>query len=73
MFAIYCAAAGSLSDDESRAILGCPRKDALRRFQPGCQRALVSCRFLQTDDRDCLTAYFLYLVSLTMISSLEGH
>ncbi|KAH6666543.1 hypothetical protein F5X68DRAFT_265660 [Plectosphaerella plurivora] len=68
MFAIYCTAACTLTDDEGLAILGVPRKDALRRFQKGCQRALVKCRFLQTDDRNCLTAFFLYLCSLRPVT-----
>lgn len=62
MFSIYCIATCTLSDEACEATLGAPKKEMLGRFQMGCQRSLLNCRFLRTSDRDCLTAFFLYLV-----------
>lgn len=65
MFSIYCMALQSLPvDDECQAMFGSPKKDLLTRFQFGCQQALLNSGFLQSSDRDCLTALYLYLVSL---------
>lgn len=63
LFGIYCMATSSLTEEECLSILAMPKMDALTRFQRGCQQSLLSCRFLQTVDRECLTAYLLYLVS----------
>ena len=65
MFSIYCTAVLSLDDEECRSILGSPREELSVRYQSGCQQALLKCGFMRTDDRDCLTAFFLYLVSET--------
>lgn len=64
MFSIYCVAILSLTEEECRTILGLSREDLLARYQSGCQRALWSCGFLRTNERECLTALYLYLVSL---------
>lgn len=63
LFSIYCMAV-SLIEDDCQAIFGSSKEDLLTRFQFGCQQALLNCGFLRTNDRDCLTALFLYLVSL---------
>jgi hypothetical protein len=54
----------SLVVDDCQAIFGSSKEDLLRRFQFGCQQALLNCGFLRSGDRDCLTALYLYLVSL---------
>ena len=64
MFSIYCISILSLSEDECRTMFGVPREDLLPKYQFGCQQALLSCGFLRSSDRDCLTALYLYLVSL---------
>ncbi|KAI0474897.1 hypothetical protein GGR56DRAFT_485552 [Xylariaceae sp. FL0804] len=64
MFGVYCIAVTSLADDKCQAIFASPRQDLLARFQFGCQQALQNARFLRTSERDVLTAFFLYLMSL---------
>ncbi|KAK5659838.1 hypothetical protein OQA88_13301 [Cercophora sp. LCS_1] len=64
VFAIYCIAVNSLSPDDCRAAFGSSKDDLLSSYRFGCQQALTNARFLQTRDRDCLTALFLYLVSI---------
>jgi hypothetical protein len=64
MFSIYCMAVHSLSEEECLAKLG-QQKDVLSAtYQLGCRQALVEADYLQSQDRDCLTALYLYLVSL---------
>ena len=63
MFSIYCVSVLSLVDDECRALFGTSREDLLTSHQFGCQQALLNCRFLRSDDRVCLTALYLFLVS----------
>ena len=64
IFSIYCMAIHSLSEEESLAKLG-QQKDVLSAtYQLGCRQALVEADYLQSQERDCLTALFLYLVSL---------
>lgn len=63
LFAIYSAAIQSLSTHECENFFALPKDDLLTRYQFGCQQALLNCRFLRTDNRDCLTALFLLLVS----------
>ncbi|MCJ1390849.1 hypothetical protein MMC18_003710 [Xylographa bjoerkii] len=64
MFSIYCLSILSLGDDECRTMFGSPRERLLTRFRFGCQQALLNCGFLRSDDRDCLTALYLYLMSV---------
>ncbi|CZR58747.1 related to C6 transcription factor [Phialocephala subalpina] len=64
LFGIYCVAILSLDVDDCQVIFASSREDLLRRFQFGCQQALLNCRFLRSTDRDCLTALYLYLVSV---------
>ena len=63
MFAIYCVATASLTDEESQALFGSSRWDLLRGYQFGCQQALLSCGVVRSASRDSLTALYLYLVS----------
>ena len=63
MFSIYCTAILSLAADDVQATFGLLKEDLLSRCQFGCRQALLNCGFLRCDDRDCLTALYLYLVS----------
>lgn len=63
MFGIYCVSMLTLSDADSVTLFGSKCGDLLRKFQLGCRQALLRCEILRTDDRDVLTAFFLYLVS----------
>lgn len=65
MFSIYCAAILSLAEEECRNLFGSVRDELLRRYQLGCQQALLRCGVLRTSDRECLTALYLYLVSVS--------
>lgn len=65
MFSIYCVSTLSLSDNECRVIFSSAREDLLARYRFGCQQALLNCEVFKTEDRDCLTALLLYLVSLS--------
>ncbi|KAK6005020.1 hypothetical protein QM012_007799 [Aureobasidium pullulans] len=64
MFGVYCVAIMSLTDIECLDMFGSERDGLLQRYRFGCQQALLKCGFLQSDDRDCLTALFLYLVAV---------
>jgi hypothetical protein len=65
MFSIYCMSIASMTEDDCHAAFGSSKVDLLTRYQFGCQQALLNCGFLRCDDSDCLTALFLYLVSLS--------
>ena len=67
MFSIYCMSILSVTVEECSAAFDSSREDLLVRYQFGCQQALLNCRFLQSSDSDCLTALFLYLVSLASL------
>lgn len=62
MFSIYCAAIITLSEDDCRTTLGESKTKLLRKYQDACHQALINCGFLRSRERDCLTAFFLYLV-----------
>jgi hypothetical protein len=64
LFGIYFISIFSLAVEDCQAMFGSSREDLLTRYQFGCQQALLNCGFLRTSDRDCLTALYLYLVSL---------
>ncbi|KAE8378485.1 hypothetical protein BDV26DRAFT_261519 [Aspergillus bertholletiae] len=64
MFSIYCVSVLSLSEDECRAISTTPRENLLRTFQFACQQALLRCGILRTSSVECLTALYLYLISV---------
>jgi hypothetical protein len=67
MFGIYCVAVMSLTEAGCVDMFGCERELLMQRYRFGCQQALLKCRFLQSDNRDCLTALFLYLVSWLLV------
>lgn len=64
MFSIYCMSIVSLVEEDCRAIFGVPKRDLLAKYHFGCQQALLNCEFLRSQDRECLTASYLYLVSV---------
>ena len=63
MFAIYCMAITSLTEEQCQGMFNTTKSSLLTGFQFGCQQALAKCEFLRTINRDCLTALYLYLVS----------
>lgn len=69
MFSIYCVALASLTEDQCSTLFIVQKKELLKGYCLGCQQALLKCNFLRSADRDCLTALFLYLVS--MIDSIQ--
>ncbi|KAK7931134.1 C6 transcription factor [Apiospora marii] len=75
MFSIYSMAVLSLDKDECESMFGLTKKDLTTKYQFACQQALSNASFLRCNDRDCLTAMFLYLLSVrtaTMPSSLSS-
>jgi hypothetical protein len=68
MFSIYCMAVLSLSQKECETMFKQSKGQLSTRYHFGCQQALSNCNFLRTGSRDCLTALFLYLVSIRSAS-----
>ncbi|KAK0647976.1 Transcription factor vrtR1 [Lasiodiplodia hormozganensis] len=64
MLSIYCVAVQSLDEDDCQAIFNSSKENLLTAHHFGCEQALLNCGFLRTGDRDCLTALFLYLISV---------
>ena len=64
MFSIYSTSILSLVVEDCQTMFGSSKDDLLMRYQFGCQQALLNSGFLRSSDRDCLTALYLYLVSL---------
>ncbi|KAL4974675.1 hypothetical protein BDW66DRAFT_167631 [Aspergillus desertorum] len=64
MFGIYCMAVLSLMPDDCEARLGSPRDEILSHYQRSCRQALINSGFLQSNDRECLTALLFYLMSV---------
>lgn len=62
MFSIYCTAILSLIEQSCQTMFSSSKEELLMRYQFGCQQALLNCGFLRSSDRDCLTAFYLYLV-----------
>jgi hypothetical protein len=65
MFGIYCVAITSLSPDDCSTAFGSSKEELLNLYRFACQHALTRARFLQSRDRDCLTALFFYIVSVS--------
>lgn len=63
LFSIYAVSVMSLSEDECQASFHIPRDVLLSRYQVACKQALLKCAPWRSNDRDCLTALYLYLVS----------
>ena len=70
MFGIYCTAILSLSEEDCLAMFASSKSELLAGYQLGCQQALLNCRFLRCNNRECLTALYLYLVR---VSAACGH
>lgn len=70
MFSIYCIAVFTLSETECLAYFDSSQSDLLANYRWGCQEALINSGILRTNDRDCLTAFFLYLVRFFAIRVL---
>ncbi|CZS94877.1 related to binuclear zinc cluster transcription factor that regulates the ratio between aurofusarin and rubrofusarin biosynthesis [Rhynchosporium agropyri] len=68
MFSFYCVAVLSLEDSNCVTMFGSTKEALLVGYHFGCQQALLNCQFLRTTDRECLTALFLYLVSIRPVS-----
>lgn len=64
MFSIYAIAVMSLTVDECQNIFNSPRDELLGIYQYACQQALLNCGYLRTSDRECLTAFYLFLLSI---------
>ncbi|KAI1375292.1 hypothetical protein F4677DRAFT_454930 [Hypoxylon crocopeplum] len=64
IFSIYCVAVLSLTDDECRVSFRLSRDYLLAGYQVACKQALLKCSPWRSNDRDCLTALYLYLVSV---------
>lgn len=64
LFSIYCMSVRSLSAEDCEVLFATAKEDLVARYSFGCQQALMNCGFLRTSDRECLTALYLYIVSL---------
>lgn len=70
MFSIYCVVIFSLDEKECEKLFGSTRESLLSSYQLGAREALLNCRFMRTDDRDCLTALHFYLVRQSLSNIL---
>ncbi|KAA8648069.1 uncharacterized protein ATNIH1004_003952 [Aspergillus tanneri] len=64
MFGIYAVSILSLDKEGCYTIFKASKEELLKAYQFGCQQALLNCKVLQTGNRDCLTALYLYLISV---------
>ena len=62
LFAIYFAAVGSLTEQESLNTLGEPKSALLSRYKYAAQKALLTANYLKASDLMVLQAFVLYLV-----------
>lgn len=67
MFSIYCVAVLSLREVDCQQLFGSTRHVLLTDYQLSCQQALANCGVLKTNDRECLTAFYLYIVRLCSV------
>ncbi|KAL8671005.1 MAG: hypothetical protein Q9168_004476 [Polycauliona sp. 1 TL-2023] len=72
MFSIYCIAILSIGSEDCQVMFASSKDNLLAKYRLGCQQALWRCRFLQTTDRDCLTALLLYLISIRPSASPQS-
>ncbi|KFA54251.1 hypothetical protein S40293_07804 [Stachybotrys chartarum IBT 40293] len=68
LFSVYCMAVFSIEDEQCLSIFATPKHDLLTKYQFGCQQALTNAGFLRSADRDTLTALYLYLLSIPLLS-----
>ncbi|RMZ87460.1 hypothetical protein DV736_g5311, partial [Chaetothyriales sp. CBS 134916] len=64
MFSIYCVSVLSMVHEDCQTLFEASREELLRNYRFGCQQALLNCGILRTNDRDCLTALYLYIISV---------
>ncbi|KAJ5964052.1 C6 zinc finger domain protein [Penicillium vulpinum] len=64
MFSIYCVSILSLTEDQCSVLFGSSKKDLLTGYQFACQQALRGSSILRSSDPECLTAFYLYLLSI---------
>ncbi|KAL3473827.1 hypothetical protein BJX99DRAFT_189353 [Aspergillus californicus] len=64
MFSIYCVATMTLLPQDCQELFALSKDQLVNGYHRSCRQALVQSGFLCSDDRDCLTALYLYLVSL---------
>lgn len=64
MFSIYSMSLMSLTADECQTAFGSSKEDLMAKYQFACQQALLACGYLRTGDRECLSAFYLFLVYL---------
>lgn len=69
MFSIYCISIQSLAPDDVQTAFGSSKEHLLTAYNFACEQALMNCNYLKSRDRDCLTAFFFYLVSQSAPSS----
>jgi len=62
LFSVYSMAILSIDRASCYAMFGAAQDDLLSGYQFGCQQALLSCGVFKSNDREGLTALFLYLV-----------
>lgn len=62
MFSIYSISVMSLTMGECQTAFGSSKEDLMAKYQFACQQALLDCGYLRTGDRECLTAFYLFLV-----------
>ncbi|KAF2221559.1 putative C6 transcription factor [Elsinoe ampelina] len=63
LFSIYCIAIESLNDQECVEQFSQHREDLISAYLFGAQQALLRSGILQTTDRECLVAFYLYLMT----------
>ncbi|CAI7570375.1 unnamed protein product [Penicillium pancosmium] len=64
MFSIYSIAVMSLTTEECQASFSSSRDEMLSKYQFACQQALLNSEYLRTNDRECLAAFYLFLLSI---------
>ncbi|KAF3941272.1 hypothetical protein ABW19_dt0200310 [Dactylella cylindrospora] len=64
IFSIYSVSIISLTESECHNLFGSPKKVLLGGYQFGCRQALLNSNVLRSNDCECLTALYLYLVSV---------
>ncbi|KAJ5966583.1 hypothetical protein N7481_013297 [Penicillium waksmanii] len=64
MFGIYAISVMSLTTEECQASFNSSRDEMLSKYQFACQQALLNSEYLRTNDRECLAAFYLFLLSI---------
>ncbi|KAF2826711.1 hypothetical protein CC86DRAFT_292200 [Ophiobolus disseminans] len=64
VFSIYSMAVFSMNQKDCIEAFGTPREELLASYQLGTREALLNCTFLQTENRECLTALHFYLMTI---------